>query len=87
MRGVLAASVLAAAAALGPAAACEGEPPPLERAAVEPTLDDDVALAAGQRFLDDHVDDDGRVVRHDEGGDTVSEGQAYAMLVAVGIDD
>lgn len=76
-----------AAAALGPIAACEGDPPPLERAAAEPTLADDVALAAGQRFLDDHVADDGRVVRHDEGGDTVSEGQAYAMLVAVGIGD
>ncbi|MGZ6792935.1 MAG: glycosyl hydrolase family 8, partial [Mycobacteriales bacterium] len=32
-------------------------------------------------------DPDGRVVRHDQGGDTVSEGQAYAMLVAVGVGD
>ena len=40
-----------------------------------------------ERFLDRYVDDDGRVVRHDQGGDTVSEGQAYAMLLAVAADD
>jgi len=34
-------------------------------------------------FLKRYVDRDGRVVRHDEGGDTVSEGQAYALLVGV----
>ena len=34
-------------------------------------------------FLDRYVSGDGRVVRHDQGGDTVSEGQAYAMLIAV----
>ncbi|MDZ8200255.1 glycosyl hydrolase family 8 [Microbacterium sp. SSW1-59] len=33
-------------------------------------------------FLDQWVED-GRVVRHDQGGDTVSEGQAYGMLAAV----
>jgi endoglucanase len=38
-------------------------------------------------FLDRYVDGDGRVVRHDQGGDTVSEGQAYAMLLAVAGDD
>ncbi|MBM6398779.1 glycosyl hydrolase family 8 [Phycicoccus sonneratiae] len=35
------------------------------------------------RFVDAYVDPDGRVVRRDQGGDTVSEGQAYAMLLAV----
>lgn len=40
-----------------------------------------------QDFLDRYVADDGRVVRHDQGGDTVSEGQAYAMLLAVALDD
>lgn len=45
------------------------------------------ALSASKDFLDSYVDPDGRVVRRDQGGDTVSEGQAYAMLVAVGIDD
>lgn len=33
-------------------------------------------------FLDDWVED-GRVIRRDQGGDTVSEGQAYGMLIAV----
>jgi endo-1,4-beta-D-glucanase Y len=41
---------------------------------------------AGQAFLRGYVDD-GRVVRTDQGGDTVSEGQAYAMLVAVGLGE
>ena len=34
-------------------------------------------------FLERYVAEDGRVVRHDHGGDTVSEGQSYAMLLAV----
>ena len=42
---------------------------------------------AGRRFLQTYVARDGRVVRHDEGGDTVSEGQAYGMLIAVALDD
>jgi endo-1,4-beta-D-glucanase Y len=33
-------------------------------------------------FLRHYVRSDGRVVRPDQGGDTVSEGQAYAMLLA-----
>ncbi|SDY67670.1 endoglucanase [Modestobacter sp. DSM 44400] len=45
------------------------------------------AAEAGTAFLDGFVDPDGRVVRTDQGGDTVSEGQAYAMLVAVGVGD
>src|SRR5690348_4029051 len=45
------------------------------------------ARASGVRFLDRYMDPDGRVVRHDQGGDSVSEGQAYAMLAAVAIDD
>jgi endoglucanase len=32
--------------------------------------------------LDRYVTGDGRVIRHDQGGDIVSEGQAYAMLTA-----
>ncbi len=34
-------------------------------------------------FLDRYVAADGRVVRWDQGGDTVSEGEAYALLLAV----
>jgi endoglucanase len=40
-----------------------------------------------EAFLDRYVEDDGRVARHDQGGDTVSEGQAYAMLLAVAHED
>ncbi len=45
------------------------------------------ATATGQAFLRTYVDPDGRVVRRDEGGDTVSEGQAYALLVAVALGE
>ena len=38
-------------------------------------------------FLERFVQPDGRVVRRDQGGDTVSEGQAYAMKLAVAIGD
>ena len=40
------------------------------------------ALHAAQAFLNNYIDADGRVVRRDQGGDTVSEGQAYALLIA-----
>ena len=46
-----------------------------------------LARVAADRFLDRYMDPDGRVVRRDQGGDTVSEGQAYAMLLAVAIGD
>ncbi|WP_158579959.1 glycosyl hydrolase family 8 [Geodermatophilus marinus] len=52
-----------------------------------PELRTYTADEAGRAFLDGYVDDDGRVVRTDQGGDTVSEGQAYAMLVAVALGD
>lgn len=45
------------------------------------------AHSAGADFLDRYVEDDGRVVRRDEGGDVVSEGQAYGMLIAVALGD
>jgi endoglucanase len=59
----------------------EGDP------TVERTPADEKTLTASHRFLDDYVDPDGRVVRHDEGGTTVSEAQAYGLLVAAAIDD
>ena len=52
------------------------------RAAAAPTPE-----GAAQRFFEHYVDDDGRVVRHDQGGDTVSEGQAYGMLLAVALGE
>lgn len=42
-----------------------------------------VARDRAEAFLDRYVDPDGRVVRLDQGRDTVSEGQAYGMLLAV----
>jgi len=42
---------------------------------------------AARAFLDRYVAADGRVVRDDQGRDTVSEGQAYALLLTVAIDD
>ena len=48
---------------------------------------EDKARIAGQKFLDEYVEPDGRVVRRDEGGDVVSEGQAYGMLIAVAVGD
>lgn len=41
------------------------------------------ASASTDAFFNKYVDDSGRVVRKDQGGDTVSEGQGYAMLLAV----
>lgn len=37
---------------------------------------------AADAFLARYVTGDGRVLRHDQGGDIVSEGQAYGMLIA-----
>ena len=42
---------------------------------------------AGESFLNGYLEPDGRVARRDQGGDTVSEGQAYAMLVAAALND
>ncbi|PRC45152.1 glycoside hydrolase, partial [Mycobacterium sp. ITM-2017-0098] len=63
--------------------------------ALDPRITDDdlrgmreeAALRAGDDFLSRYVSGDGRVVRRDEGGDVVSEGQAYGMLIAVAVDD
>ncbi len=46
-----------------------------------------VAVASAQHFLTSYAEPDGRVVRRDQGGDTVSEGQAYGMLLAVSAGD
>ena len=51
------------------------------------TPDARTATQIGEDFLDEWVDDDGRVVRRDQGDDTVSEGQAYGMLVAAAVGD
>jgi endoglucanase len=55
--------------------------------ASEPPTQQELAQRDAARFLQRFVDDDGRVVRHDQGGDTVSEGQSYAMLLAAATGD
>jgi hypothetical protein len=47
----------------------------------------DQAVAAARHFLDRYVTSNGRVVRIDQGGDTVGEGQAYGMLLAAATGD
>jgi endoglucanase len=47
----------------------------------------DRARAAARQFLANYVAPDGRVVRHDQGDDTVSEGQSYALALAQVADD
>jgi endoglucanase len=72
---VLAAAVLAATALA------------LAFRATSPSRDETAARNAARSFLARYVDDSGRVVRRDQGGDTVSEGQAYALLLAQFADD
>lgn len=57
------------------------------RVAVRPVSSSDQldAAAAGGYFLAHYEEPDGKVVRWDQGADTVSEGEAYAMLVAVAL--
>lgn len=50
-------------------------------------LADADAREAAEEFFSTYVEDDGRVVRTDQGGDTVSEGQAYGMLIAAATGD
>lgn len=45
------------------------------------------AQTAGEEFLASYVEPDGRVTRPDHGDDTVSEGQGYGLLIAVGVGD
>ena len=48
---------------------------------------DATAQSEARAFLSAYVDPNGRVVRRDQGNDTVSEGQAYAMLLAQAAGD
>ena len=83
-RRVVVASVVAAALVVGAVGFMRYRPTdPLEHAANTSKPEITKAVAAAKAFLDEYVDEDGRVVRRDQGGDTVSEGQAYAMLLSV----
>jgi endo-1,4-beta-D-glucanase Y len=48
---------------------------------------DGSALQAASSFLDRYMVPGGRIERTDQGGDTVSEGQAYGMLAAAALGD
>jgi endo-1,4-beta-D-glucanase Y len=69
---------LAAIACLAALAGCGASSPPSQQ---------ELAQRDAARFLSHFVEPSGRVVRRDQGGDTVSEGQAYAMLIAVATGD
>ena len=62
-------------------------PLPSISAAISPSVADAAARHAAKSFLRIYMGADGRTVRRDQGGDTVSEGQAYAMLLAVAVGD
>ena len=86
----LLAALLALTCAFLPSTSVVGtRPPELHVGAwlLDEVLDLVRAAASSRRFLDHYVDADGRVVRHDQGGDTVSEGQAYALTIAAAIGD
>jgi endo-1,4-beta-D-glucanase Y len=59
----------------------------VSEAATLPSAGRPTYTSATEAFLQRYVRSNGRVVRIDQGGDTVSEGQAYAMLLAVAIGD
>ncbi len=52
-----------------------------------PTAPLSLARYDARAFLTRYLASDGRVIRRDQGGDTVSEGQGYAMLLAVATDN
>jgi len=68
--------VLVAAAACGDAEVSSSPE------AAEPSDGAQAGSSAAHQFLDAYLTDDGRVIRQDQGGDIVSEGQAYGMLIA-----
>lgn len=80
LAGACAVAVVALIAGVITVASGDGDKPSSETARER-------AVRLADSFLDRYVDPDGRVVRRDQGGDTVSEGQAYALLLAVGSDD
>lgn len=83
-RDRVAAGIVAASLAL--AGCASGGPEPT--GAAPATADSSAAAAtaaareAARAFIDRYVDDDGRVVRTDQGGDTVGEAQSYGLLLA-----
>ncbi|HWE71482.1 MAG TPA: glycosyl hydrolase family 8 [Acidimicrobiales bacterium] len=81
-RRMLVAITVVAAVAVGIAAlSIDGSRAAAQHAAAVSTPDA-LARADASGFLHRYLGPDGRVVRTDQGGDTVSEGQAYALLLS-----
>lgn len=62
-------------------------PPPTEPQSRPGVLPQGRPSPAVTAFFSSYVDASGRVVRKDQGGDTVSEGQGYALLLAAAVGD
>lgn len=79
-------TAVAVTAVIGCLAACAGpgDAPPMPGPGPSP---EKLAEQSAKDFFDKYVEPSGRVVRRDQGGDTVSEGQAYALLLAVALGD
>jgi endo-1,4-beta-D-glucanase Y len=91
-RGAIAALILAGAVGLANSGSWfprepDPEPPASGTSADAAATPEEALQSASQGFLSAWVDPDGRVVRRDQGGDTVSEGQAYGMLIALAVGD
>jgi endoglucanase len=89
-------AVLASAIALGigtsgeparPAGGGHADIPRVAPSVAPPRWAADQAFGAALYFLDHYELGSGRVARWDQGGDTVSEGEAYAMLLSVAAGD
>jgi endo-1,4-beta-D-glucanase Y len=84
---IIVAAVALAAVAVWFLAGCGSSSTTTSAGSVSSLTPEQRAVAAARHFLDRYVDSDGRVVRRDQGGDTVGEGQAYGMLMAAAIND
>ena len=82
LRWLLAAAVVAIGAVLAAVVLS-----PHRQFAQHASVETSAASVAAQSFLNEYVDTSGRVVRRDQGNDTVSEGQAYALLLAEAAGD
>ena len=82
---VIAVAVALGGTAAGFLAACGGSGS--AQSSTTQSRSQDRAVGAAEYFLNRYVAPDGRVVRIDQGGDTVGEGQAYGMLLAAAIGD
>ena len=69
------------------AAAAAAVVAPTLTACSSPTTGGLTGAATVTTFVNRYVGADGRVVRTDQGGDTVSEGQAYALLMTAAVGD